>query len=139
MGDERSRGMADRRLYPRYPLIMSGKGERLVPPLAASFHVNTTDISMGGIRLHLPPDAGKEVHANDILRLSFDDPAGGGTIALRTRVVWIRRAVVDQTAVDPGHPNILGEWTAGVEFSETPQSEIRRLFMPAERIWGDRG
>jgi len=130
------RGMGDRRIFTRYPLIINGTASMVRPLREGEWMVATSDISMGGIRLHFPGDLGSLIENGNILRLTFGDSQTDKTVVLHTRVVWKRRAIWESMLVPPEQANLLGQWSVGVEFEETPESEIRRLFEPAARVWG---
>ena len=130
------RGMGDRRIFTRYPLIIKGTAVRIRPPTDGEFTVATSDISIGGIRLHLPVEFGAMLQNDDVLRLVFGDQSTDKPVVLHAHVVWKRRAVWESMLIPSDQSNLLGQWSIGVEFQDTPESEIRRLFEPASRIWG---
>jgi len=128
--------MGDRRIFTRYPLIIKGTAVRVRPITEGEWSVATSDISMGGIRLHLPVELGTVIEDGNILRLTFGDQRTDKPVVLHAKVVWKRRAIWESMLIPPEDSNLLGQWSVGVEFEETPESEIRRLFEPASRVWG---
>ena len=130
------RGMGDRRIFTRYPLIIRGVAVRVRPITDGEWSVATSDISMGGIRLHLPVELGAILENGDVIRLTFGEMPNDKPVVLHAKVVWKRRAIWESMLIPEDQSNLLGQWSVGVEFEETPESEIRRLFEPASRIWG---
>ena len=118
------------------PLIIKGTAVRVRPITEGEWSVATSDISMVGIRLHLPVELGTVIEDGNVLRLTFGDQRTDKPVVLHAKVVWKRRAIWDSMLVPPEDSNLLGQWSVGVEFEETPESEIRRLFEPASRVWG---
>ena len=130
------RGMGDRRIFTRYPLVIRGTAVLVRPITEGEWSVVTSDISMGGIRLHLPVELGTIIENDNVLRLTFGDLNTDKAVVLHAKIVWKRRAIWESMLVPQEDANLLGQWLVGVEFQETPESEIRRLFEPAFRIWG---
>ena len=128
--------MGDRRIFTRYPLIIKGMAVRVRPLTEGEWEVATSDISVGGIRLHMPVDLGTMIENGDVIRLTFGDQNTDKPVVLHAKVVWKRRAIWESMLIPPDQSNLLGQWSVGVEFTETPESEIRRLFDPASKIWG---
>jgi len=128
--------MGDRRIFTRYPLIIAGTAVRVRPLTKGEWMVATSDISVSGIRLHLPVELGAMLENGDLLRLTFGSPNSDNKVVLHAKVAWKRRAIWESMLIPADKSNLLGEWSVGVEFEETPESEIRKLFEPAAKVWG---
>ncbi len=112
-------GGADRRVYPRYKILMHGHADPMHIQGAGRFPVVATNISMTGMLLHI--DRGEMVHVNDLLRLSFHLLPAGKIVWLTGRIMWLERGLIPP----------LGNWSLGVLFHDTPQEAINRLYVPA--------
>lgn len=113
----------NRRKSPRYALTARGTGWCLTRVPAGPFDVTTSNISMTGMMIHASSDPAELLREGDDLLLGFPDPGSRSQMTLKARVVWRRQGLM----------NLLGSWAFGVEFRETAEEQIRKLYDPAVR------
>jgi hypothetical protein len=113
----------ERRRLPRYPTRVEGTAWSVTRVAVDPFNVMVTDISLEGMMLHTAAEELGRFQVGDDLLLGFPHPTPDNQVRLRGQVVWKRRGVM----------NLLGSWTFGVEFHDTPEPEIRKLLDPAAR------
>jgi len=120
--------MADgsgRRGATRYTMALEGCAERISPTPAGIFRVAATNISLTGLMVHGHSDLGVFVSGGDVVRLSFSSPDTGVAVVVKGVVKWKRRSAL----------NILGQWSLGVKFQDTSDSEIRKLHDRVQKAW----
>jgi hypothetical protein len=110
---------AERRQFPRYAILIEGE---VRPALTGTgvFRVASSNISLGGIVLHAVE--GEILQENDLVDISFPAVFSPDAVHLKGRVVWKARNQYKH----------LGNWSFGILFYGTPESEIRRIVDPAE-------
>ena len=110
-------GTSNRRKHPRYPLGITGTAWCLTRIPAGPFTVRTSNISLSGLMLHASADPAELLEEGDKLLFGFPDPASGNLFALKGRIAWKRKGLM----------NLLGSWAFGIEFYDTAESDIRKL------------
>jgi hypothetical protein len=88
---------------------------------AGPFTVNVSDISLAGMMLHSSANEMISLREGDELLMGFPEPDERHQVELKTRIVWKRHGLMA----------LLGAWSFGVVFHDTPEAEIRRLLDPA--------
>ena len=114
-------GGAERRVQPRYQLKASGTAWSLSRTAVGPFPVTSSNISLTGMMLHTSSDDINRLVPGDKLLLGFSVPHSREQIKVTVAVVWKRQGVV----------SLLGRWSFGSYFVDTPEVEIRKLFDPA--------
>ena len=117
--------VSDQRKHPRYAYAATGTAWCRVRFQAQSFAVTAGNIGLGGMMLQASADPAEALQGGDELILGFPDPVSQKQVKLKGRVRWKRE----------GAMNLLGGEAIvrfGLEFHDTPESEIRKLHDPAE-------
>lgn len=117
--DEPEKTGAERRVYPRYPILMHGFADPIGVHGAGRLQVVVSNVSQTGMLVHI--DRGEMVHVNDLLRFSFHLLPAGKIVWLTGRIKWIAQGLVQH----------IGNWSVGILFFETPEEDINRIFVPA--------
>ena len=114
---------SDQRKHPRYAYAAAGTAWCRVRFQAQSFAVTAGNIGLGGMMLQAFADPAEALRCGDELILGFPDPVSKKQVKLKARVKWKR----------PGVMNLLGGEAIvrfGLEFHDTPESDIRKLHDP---------
>ena len=85
------------------------------------FPVKASDISLAGMMLHSSSSSMMSLAEGDELLMGFAEPDERHQVELKGRIVWKREGLMA----------LLGLWSFGVTFHDTPEAEIRRLYDPA--------
>jgi hypothetical protein len=112
---------SNRRVFPRYPLSVAGTAWSLTRVPVGPFQVRASNISLAGIMLHSSVNAMLSLREGDELLLGFPEPDSRRQIEFKARIVWKRH----------GLAVLLGSWSFGAVFHDTPETEIRKLLDPA--------
>ncbi len=118
----------EQRHRPRYPLKMRGQARPAANNRVGSFPVATGNISLGGMLLFCPADAGAVLQPGDVLTVSFTETSGAGDVTVRGRMVWKRPHVWANELLPKGTGDL---FAFGLAFEETAEADIRRLHDPA--------
>jgi hypothetical protein len=114
-------GGAERRVQPRYQFKVPGTAWGITRAAVGPFPVTSSNISLTGIMLHTSSDDITALVPGDRILLGFNLPQSREQVKVTVAVVWKRQGVV----------SLLGRWSFGAYFVDTPEAEIRKLFDPA--------
>ena len=114
-------GGAERRIQPRYQTKVSGTAWSLSRTAVGPFPVTSSNISLSGLMLHTSSDDINRLVPGDKLLVGFSIPQSRELVKVTVGMVWKRQGVV----------SLLGRWSFGAYFVDTPEAEIRKLFDPA--------
>ena len=86
---------AERRIHPRFPLLLDGSMEMLSPIAGVVHGVTSSTISLGGISVFGCIPGSEMPRAGDVVQLRFSNQEnpGGEEAVLKARVVWSRQVV----------------------------------------------
>lgn len=112
----------NRRRHPRRPVRIAGTAWVVARVAAPPFKVEATDVSAGGMMLHGTSGAFIDLVPGDEFLVGFPVDRQKEDISVRGRLVWKRMGLM----------TLLGEWSFGIRFNDTADSEIRRLLAIAE-------
>ena len=85
--------------------------------------MKASDVSLSGMMLHSSAESMGALRVGDELLFGFTDPASKDQFRLRAALRWKRRGIM----------RLLGAWAFGVEFTGTPEEDVRRLLDPAAK------
>ncbi len=112
----------NRRRHARRPVRIAGTAWVVARVAAPPFKVEVTDVSLGGMMLHGTSGAFVDLVPGDEFLVGFPVDRQKEDISVRGRLVWKRMGLM----------TLLGEWSFGIRFHDTAESEIRKLLDIAE-------
>jgi hypothetical protein len=90
--------------------------------VAPPFKVEATDVSAGGMMLHGTSGAFGELELGDEFLIGFPVEHSKEPLSVRGKLAWKRMGLM----------TLLGDWSFGIRFHETPESAILKLLDIAE-------
>ena len=112
----------NRRAHPRRPVRIVGTAWVLARVAAPPFKIEATDVSLGGMMLHGTSGAFSDLEAGDEFLIGFPIDHSKERVSVRGKLAWKRMGLM----------TLLGDWSFGVRFHDTPETEIRKLLEVAE-------
>ena len=91
--------------------------------VAPPFKVEATDVSAGGMMLHGTSRAFSELEIGDEFMIGFPVEHSKEPLSVRGKLAWKRMGLM----------TLLGDWSFGIRFHDTPESMIRLLLDVADR------
>jgi hypothetical protein len=111
-----------RRAHPRHPVQIAGTAWVVARVATAPFKIEATDVSLGGMMLHGTSGAFPALEAGDEFLIGFPIDHSKERVSVRGTLAWKRM----------GFMTLLGDWSFGIRFHDTPESELRKLLDVAE-------
>jgi len=112
----------NRRRHPRHPVRIAGTAWITARVVAPPFKVEATDVSLVGMMLHGTSGAFMELEVGDEFLLGFPITHAKEDVSVRATLVWKRMGLM----------TLLGDWSFGVRFHDTAESDIAKLVGLAE-------
>jgi hypothetical protein len=113
---------ANRRRHPRRPVRIAGTAWIVTRVVAPPFKIEATDVGPGGMMLHGTSGAFVELEPGDEFLIGFPIEHSKDRVSIRGALAWKRAGLM----------TLLGDWSFGIQFHDTAESDIRKLLEVAE-------